>query len=146
MGTEEEKLDNPGRKSVTTYDFGKPKPRFDQKEIDVDMEILQPDVLLIDPELPPKKIKGNVKFHDGPERLPLDKNFDPLKNELPSNTEMRIDHTKAVDATKPKAAKDISFPKAGGKKVTLKEQQERLVKQDQTSKEAKSKYKVSELF
>ena len=27
VGTEEEKLDNPGRKSVVAYDFGKPKKR-----------------------------------------------------------------------------------------------------------------------
>lgn len=121
VGTEEEKLENPGRKSLIGYDFGKPKLRDPEKAELAGIEILQPDVLVIDPEILPKKIKGNVKFHEGGERFPQDKDFDPMKNMRPHNTEMRIDKNKGVDATKPKAGKEISFPKAGGKRVTQRE-------------------------
>lgn len=110
VGTEEEKLQNPGRKSVVAYDFGKPKKR-DEDKLD-GIEILQPDVLIVDPELLPKKIKGNVKFHQG-DRFPQDKDFDPMKNMRPPNTEMRINQKQGIDATRPKVGKEQSFPKAG---------------------------------
>ncbi len=110
MGTEEEKLDNPGRKSVVAYDFGKPKQREADKLEGI--EILQPDVLIVDPELLPRKIKGNVKFHEG-ERFPQDKEFDPMRNIRPSNTEIRIDPKQGIDATRAKVGKEMSFPKAG---------------------------------
>lgn len=119
VGTEEEKLENPARKSVVTYDFGKPKMR-DEDKLD-GIEVLQPDVLIVDPDLLPKKIKGNVKLHEGGERFPQDKDFDPMKNMRPPNTEMRIDPKKGIDATRQKVGKEQTFPKAGSEKVSLKQ-------------------------
>jgi hypothetical protein len=111
VGTEEEKLENPGRKSTVGYDFGKPKKR-DEDNLD-GIEILQPDVLIVDPDPLPKKIKGNVKFHEGGERFPQDKDYDPMKNMRPPNTEMRINQKQGIDATRAKVGKELSFPKAG---------------------------------
>ena len=71
-------------------------------------EILQPDELVLDAELLPRKVKGNVAFSkDKVERF-------PEANEMkPPNTEAKIDLGKAVDATKPKPG--IAMSKEGAK-------------------------------
>lgn len=144
VGTEEEKMENPGRKSAVAYDFGKPKQREADKLDGI--EILQPDVLIVDPELLPKKIKGNVKFYEGGERFPQDKEFDPMCNMRPPNTEMRIDQKQGIEATRVKVGKEQSFPKAGTRKVSVKQEEEKYQKSISVAKEAKTKYQVAQVF
>lgn len=85
MGTEEEKLDNPGRKSTIGYDFGKGQPRFEVPLNNDFTEILQKDQLILDPEPVKPKIKGNVRFVEDTKKP------GPIKIEAGPNTEMRID-------------------------------------------------------
>lgn len=113
VGTEEEKLENPNRRSVPTFDFGKSKPRFDDQANRDLAEILQPDQLILDPEPLKPKIKGHVRFSEGP-RFPEEaKNKDMYdKNDYPANTEMKIDANQGINATK-KVGPSVGMAKSG---------------------------------
>ncbi|TNV82854.1 hypothetical protein FGO68_gene7211 [Halteria grandinella] len=109
-GLEEEKIDNnPNKKSVVAYSFGMPKQDFKKLNPDI-AELLEPPELIIEAELPKKKVKGNVKFVEGPRFE--EKKVDPEKDAWPATTDMKIDHDKAFDALKGKGPK-FTAPKAG---------------------------------
>lgn len=130
VGDEEEKLDKP-KKRVIVYDFGKDKGRQEQTDgINKDLlEFLQKDELIIDAELPKKKVKGNVKFFDGP-RFPEDAKVpDPFKGDYPPNTEMQIDKDKAVAAIS-KKGQTIATQKAGMGAAKKREEEKKQHKQD----------------
>ncbi len=94
--------------------------------------------MVIDAELLPKKIKGNVAFSkDKVDRFPEKSDKNELK---PPTTEAHIDLNKAVDASKPKPG--IALNKAGGKtpaQVRLEEAKKRE-KIEKGKKDAKEKY------
>ena len=98
-------MENPGRKSAISYNFGKVKPRFDP--IINNDDVLVPDVLVLDPQLAIKKVKGNVRFTEGNR---FDDNLQK-DDDRPHNTEMKIDLDKAHASTKPKAT-SVGFTKA----------------------------------
>lgn len=109
-GLEEEKIDNnPNKKSVIAYSFGMPKQDFKKLNPDI-AELLEAPELIIEAELPKKKVKGNVKFVEGPRFE--EKKQDPESDCWPATTDMKIDHDKAFDALKGKGPK-FTAPKAG---------------------------------
>jgi hypothetical protein len=110
-GTEEERLNDPSKKQPVAYGFGKPKGDYSKLNPDI-AELLEPAELVFEPEPLKKKVKGNVRFVEGP-RFPEDAIMsDPDRDFRPPNTEMKIDKDKAFAATKPKGP-SFSAPKAG---------------------------------
>lgn len=62
-GTEEEKMDHPGRKGVVSYNFGAAKPRFEDHKamLNGDLnDLLHKDELVLEPAHLPKKVKGHI--------------------------------------------------------------------------------------
>ncbi len=86
---------------MIAHDFGKGGDRFPEnfkKQLDLDE-----DVLVIEPELPKRTIKGYVNMDKGEERFPDKPNKDPFYDEQPL-TELNIDVDKALQATKPEVS------------------------------------------
>ena len=99
---------------------------------------------MLDAELLPRKIKGNVAFsQDKVERFPDKSDKHELK---PPSSEAHIDLTRAVDATKPKPG--VAMNKAGGKPPAQAraEEAKKREKVEKGRKEARDKYQVSKVF
>ena len=95
VGTEEEKLERPDRRVPPAVDFGKAPERFPQPLRSELVELDAVDRLKLDPEVPKPKVKGSVRFQEGPPRFPKSK-------EQPVNeTEQRIQAHKVLDHLKP---------------------------------------------
>ncbi|CDW74037.1 UNKNOWN [Stylonychia lemnae] len=142
---------DPADKKVVAYDFGKKEERF---KIDMRRELgLEPDEVIIEPQLLDKKVKGNVNMDkDKVERFPDKVSKDPFYNDQPL-TELNIDIDKAIQATKPNIPV-VDFKRY--EKVKEKEHQdlkyiremieEIKQKDQQTKKEQKEKFKVDKIF
>eukprot|EP00347_Sterkiella_histriomuscorum_P001067 403373456 len=80
------RANDPADKKIVVHDFGKQESRFKEDEKLQrlrDMDI-QPDELIIENDLPAKRVKGNVQMDkDTVERFPVKINKDPFYNDQP---------------------------------------------------------------
>jgi hypothetical protein len=134
-GLEEEKMDN-NKKTVVAYSFGQPKQDFKKLNPDI-AELLEPPELIIESELPKKKVKGNVKFFEGPRFE--EKKIDPERDCWPATTDMKIDKDKAFEAMKGKGPK-FTAPKAGMGRAE--QRKEEMQKHREEAKEFKVQLKA----